>query len=40
MAGYEGKVKNIGAQKVTAPLSQGKKSGKSIVKKGDDLRSK
>lgn len=38
MAGYIGKIKNAGVQKVSAPVSQGKKAGKSTVKKGDDLR--
>ena len=38
--GYIGKIKNSGAQKVAAPLNSGNKSGKSTVKKGNDLRTK
>ena len=37
--GYAGKIKNSGTQKVQAPFSQGKTSGKSTVKTGTDLRS-
>jgi len=33
--GYAGKISNAGVQKVTAPLAQNAKKGKSTVKKGD-----
>lgn len=35
--GYIGKIKNAGAQEVKAPY-QVKKGGKTVAKKGDDLR--
>lgn len=36
--GYAGKIKNCGAQKVTAPYAGGAKRGNSVVKTGNDLR--
>lgn len=35
---YTGKITNAGPQVVKAPVSPVNKKGKSIVKKGDDLR--
>lgn len=35
--GYAGSIKNTGAQKVTAPFANTKKS-KPVIKKGNDLR--
>ena len=35
--GYLGKIQNAGAQEVKAP-NLSKKGGKTVVKKGDDLR--
>lgn len=36
--GYIGKISNSGAQVVKAPLAQGNGKGKSVVHKGNDLR--
>ncbi len=38
-SGYAGKIKNTGTQIVDAVYKTGKTSGKSTVKKGNDLRS-
>lgn len=35
-----GKISNSGVQNIKAPVSQNKKSGKSSVARGKDLRSK
>lgn len=35
--GYSGKIANAGAQSIKAP-NQTKKGGKTVAKKGDDLR--
>lgn len=37
--GYVGKIQHTGVQKVTAPNAGEKKTGKSTVKTGTDLRS-
>lgn len=37
--GYIGKVSNGGSQVVKAPVSPNTKKGKTVAKKGDDLRS-
>ena len=36
--GYIGKIQNAGAQEVKAPNQKKGKGGKTVVKKGDDLR--
>ena len=36
--GYTGSIRNQGAQVVKAPVSQGKQSGKSVIHRGNDLR--
>ena len=38
-SGYAGKVKNTGTQVVEPVYSGGKNTGKTVVKKGTDLRS-
>ena len=38
--GYVGKISNAGVQVVEAPVKPKAKKGKTVVKKGDDLRSK
>ena len=35
-----GKVSGSGVQNIKAPVTQNKKTGKSAVKRGDDLRTK
>lgn len=36
--GYTGRISNSGAQRVEAPVNAGSKSGKVVVKTGNDLR--
>lgn len=38
--GYIGRIGNTGAQRVEAPIANNANKGKTIVKTGDDLRTK
>lgn len=40
MAGYKGKISNAGTQVVKAPAQKAAPKGKTVIKKGSDMRSK